>query len=275
MVIILVAIINLQYVQAEPDNISDLKVKIFGLRLNAEAINDGFLFIDNEYIDAPYKVTSKGLGIFVNNRLVDRIHLPPYYGLEDADPVMPTNITKNTSRYDPVYKKYMSQKFNYIEMHYPNQQREKKLKVYQNLPNIRKIELDDDPNFITIHTYKNGTFRLRIVIHARRVNTDFNSLTNRIENLRHFYSKNLKEGDVKFVGPRGGMKMGFSKNSMKLSAIIRMCNENISNLQSQNKEVTACKLKLWPHLSLNLMTNLVASPQLDERIQELKRKSEY
>ncbi len=127
--VIFVGIIcNFQCLMAAPNNMPDLKIETFGSHLDSEEINDGFLFIGNEYIDAPYKVTSKGLGIFVNDRLVDRIHLPSYYGLEDADPIMPTNITENTSIYDPVYKKYMFQKFNYIEMHYPNQNIEKKLR---------------------------------------------------------------------------------------------------------------------------------------------------
>lgn len=280
--VIFVGIIcNFQCLMAAPNNMPDLKIETFGSHLDSEEISDGFLFIGNEYIDAPYKVTSKGLGIFVNDRLVDRIHLPPYYGLEDADPIMPTNITENTSIYDPVYKKYMKHKFAFINKNYPNQHKEKKIEAYQNLPNIKKIDLDNNPNYITIHTFIGESIRGNIAMHGRRVKTDLNSITQRVEGKRQQYERRLKRGSVTFVARNGGMKRIFAKNPKKLSAILKLRNKNIANLplgkqqlEAQSKEIAKFGLDLQPDFQPNLLTNFVASPQLDERVQELLLKEE-
>jgi len=274
-VVIIILLCNFQYVRAE----TDLKIETFGSRLNHESIQNGFLFIDNEYIDAPYKVTSKGLGIYVNDRLVDRIYLPPYYGQEElgnTNPAMPTNITESTSIYDPIYKKYMKHKFAFIRKKYPNQYIEKKIEVYKSLPNIKKIEMTDQSGIIILYTNKEGSIRTNINPHGRRVKTDFNSITQRIERLRKFYIKNLKDEDVLFVNKRGGMKKGFAKNPRKLSAILKLRNKNITNLpsgkqrlQAQAGEVANQGLNLDTNMYQNLLTNFVASPQLEERIQNL------
>ena len=273
--IIILLICNLQYIIAE----TDLKTETFGSRLDAAPINNGFLFIENEYIDTPYKVTSKGLGIYVNNRLVDKIHLPPYYGYENlgnTDPVMPTNITKNTSRYDPVYKKYIQHKFAFVRKNYPNQLIEKKIEIYQSLPNIEKVEMTESSGIIIVHTYKEGPVRTNINIHGRRVKTDINSITQRVEHSRQFYIRNLKAKHVLFVNACGGMKKGFANNPTKLSKILKLRNKNIANLphgkqrlQAQADEVTTQGLNLSPDMHENLLTNFVASPQLEERIQNL------
>ena len=74
----------------------------------------------------------------------------------------------------------------------------------------------------------------------------------------------------------GGMRLGFAKDARKLSAILKLRNKNIANLppgkqrlQAQAGEVAAQGPNLHPHMFQNLLTNFVASPQLEERIQKL------
>jgi len=124
------------HLQESPSKeMTELYVKELG-GITGTSINSGFIFIDGRYLDAPYIVSRKGLGIFVNDVFVKKsaVQWPPVDMRVKEDPGFPSldGITENTT-FDEFTKKCWAQlapKCRYLHQTLPQDIAIRKIKEY-------------------------------------------------------------------------------------------------------------------------------------------------
>jgi hypothetical protein len=110
-------------------NTNNLHIDEFGVD-EGDAINSGFFFFDGNYIDAPYKVSRRGLAIYVNDAMIRKpIAWPPRDVRVDKDPGIPSGLTQTSTFEDIDYTddrknrldSPFSRKFRYLAQHFPQE----------------------------------------------------------------------------------------------------------------------------------------------------------
>ena len=251
----------------------DLYVDEFGITVG-ESINRGFVFFNGRYIDAPYVVTRKGLGIFVNDKMVEpppRVWPPPEWPSGDADPEMPPEITRETSLYDDVARNYARQKRAYVQKHYTREEERDIMEdFYRNLPFVKEARLSDDRRILHITTFRGEESPLRLV-HLRRRPLDKGGVLRGVEVLRKSMERGLQRGRCYFLFSRGGPIIwpGSSVIS-ELPRVVRIlrseksAEDKLEELQGTGFFSPGAKSRL-----LIMAENFHASEQLEKRLDEL------
>jgi len=149
--------------QAESPN---LYIEEFGVTTGTP-IEAGFFFYDGQYIDAPYKVESKGLGVFVNDLLVWRMPIsewPIRFPSITEDPGFFPNVTTLTK--DTTYEEFeelnrkigdpIGLKYTYLLQHFPfDEAVEKLVEYYAALPFVQEVMVEHE-RMITLKTTHNA-----------------------------------------------------------------------------------------------------------------------
>jgi len=273
--IILVLIIACFSTYAEDLASQNLHIDEFG-ESNGPPIKTGFVFYEGEYLDIPYIVSRKGVAIFINEKMIEA---PMQWPVEphpsgDINPDIPCEITKETSLYDEIFKRYIRDKVAYIQKHHtPEEERKIMERVYRNMPFIKEAKLDPKyPDILMVTTYKGEVDPLGLC-QPRRKGPDFSKKENILKHLeaqRSYYVKNLSRGDVLFLSSKGGrMVIGQNKKEYLLP-LVRILRSRMSN---EDKFKAIKKTKWHSHISMEnfgeVVTNFQASEQLEKRLKRL------
>jgi hypothetical protein len=255
----------------------NLYTKEFGVT-KSEPINSGFVFIKGQYLDAPYIVTRKGLAIFINDKMVA---LPERWPVEipsgDVDPEIPPKINKDTSFYDDVLKKYLLEKTMYVQKHYtPEEERRIMEQVYRGLPCVKEAKLDDEySDILHLTTFSGETIPAGLVsLRGRKVKHDKESVLQRVEATRKHFENNLKTGDCLIFSNGGRILIGGGNVTGRLPKLLKV----LRSSKSTDEKFEAVQQSGFPYISKDsfptIVTNFSASPQLEQRLNELIKKTQ-
>lgn len=127
----------------------DLHVTEFGEHTGQE-INDGFVFADGRYLDAPYRVARRGCALFVNGVMVQdyKIKWPPYKLEVERDPGIPAGLTReSTFEKDPSPDAHWRRKWRYLLQHFPPEEAPDRMAEYfRSLPFVKSAVFQDPPH---------------------------------------------------------------------------------------------------------------------------------
>jgi len=178
-------------------------------------VDSGFVFYDNSYLQPPYVVSRRGMGVFINEKLIKPPFLPwPLPGddatLGAADPPLPTSIDATTTPWDDTLKEYLQRKAAYFEASYARDEAIARMaEAYRALPCVRAM-LPDTQYHDTearVVTWTNGlTENVRLLpLVGRRIQWTRERLIQELEtNCRAQIEARLRKGDVYFFwGPNG------------------------------------------------------------------------
>ena len=245
-------------------------------------INDGFVFVDGQYIQAPYIVRRKGLGLFINDVMIETPgHWEPPQAESDItftnDPEMPSSIHRYSNRYDPDIRKYLYMKTGYFSKKYGKDAAILQMqKTYEQLPCVLKSYIDPiHSELLVVKWYDGSEDRVNLFPPTGRSlgkQTKSDKLE-RLESQRKNLEERLLEGDY-YIFFRSGMKITGNKHRARkiLPKLVDVLESNYSVEENNSKlrEIGFSVLKGGK--ITNMKNNFSDSPQLKSRIKKLKEK---
>ncbi|MGD2094437.1 MAG: hypothetical protein PVH77_05455 [Phycisphaerales bacterium] len=253
-----------------------LKTDEFGIG-NTETVDQGYLFVDGSYINAPYAIQRKGLGVFINGNMIERPHKwPVYVPSGDTDPKLPEGINENTSINDDIISQYLIEKQTFLHKHEPEKEAEIMAQVIENLPFVTQSQLDkDNPSIIHFTTTEGHTISQSLISRdGRTPKMDKNSILNRVENKRSHYQKGLGRGSCFFVF-HDGKRIRLSQKSIKekLPSLVEILQSSDSSRVKKQK-INKINLPFTSKSIDVLISNYKTNTKLEKRLnlrQEIKR----
>lgn len=251
-----------------------LRIDEFGAHTEP-TVNNGFLFIDGKYIGTPYMIERRGLGIFVNGKMIKKpvdFSFDPPSG--DIDPTMPQAITSETSIYDDIITTYFSKKCAYIRKHYSKEEEKAVLEnFFQNLPFVTETNISEEsPYIINVTTTENITLPMSLhVLRSNRIPTNTDNFLERIEKQCLNLHKDLVGGKCFFLSSKGG-KYRLSTNSIaeKLPIMINILSTN-EPPEIKKVRVMSAGLTISENHLNQLVENFKPTTQLNQRLEALRQ----
>lgn len=255
-----------------------LHVEEFGIK-EGEPVDNGFIFIDGQYIDTPYIVTRKGLALFINNRMVQP---PMRWSLPSSgektttysDPNLPATINEDSSSFDPDVVDYLATKNAYLRQRYPKEEAVVRIRdVYRSMPCVKQAELDAKDSEILIVVWADGSVdRVRLVpIDGRRpIKMDRQSILERLETERKNYEERLQKGDYYFFFTQGGKITGGAGAAKQILPKIVSILRSSKPADVKLIEIKDAGLPVDTIIE-TLVTNFSSSSQLETRLRELTK----
>lgn len=253
-----------------------LRVDEFGetAEEDKKLVDKGFVFLDGKYVDAPYIVTRKGLGIFLNGKMIEQpCKWPVNIPSGDEDPTLPPEINTETSMNDEVANNYLLAKHAYLRKNHTREEERRIMeKVFRGLPFITEAKLDKNkPHILHITTTEGFTINQSLVsMRGRRVVHDKNTILQRVEKSRKHFCKMLKRNDCYFLSSAKGYRTHLSLPSVK--AKLPQMNKILQSPKSsveKSKQIRQFCGGISDRLLDELINNFSASPQLEKRLNKL------
>lgn len=240
-------------------------------------VESGFVFFEGRYIEAPYSVSRRGTGVFINSVMVKKwTEWPlPDFTVED-DPGQPQGLTED-SNLDDIRTGHAARKYRYLHQHFPEEIAVKKMaEYYARLPFVETVVPERPGHFGTlVIAMKNGDLELVDVTRPPPDSVSSGHLTqqdviNSLEEARRDYEDRLEKGDCFFFFAKGA-ELSFGK--AKAARDLRLITEIL-----RSKRADGAKIALLERLSVlppaddvfySLATEFQAADQLVKRIDAL------
>lgn len=258
-------------------------VEEFGEKEGA-SIQAGFVFRDGRYVDLPYRVSRRGLAVFINDVMVrEPIKWPPRNVTVELDPGVPNALDEGSSlddienKKDP-YEAAWHRKYRFVMQHFAQDQAlEEMTKWFESLPFVESVSRKPGSSIIRVRT-KDGQERNYGVFRPPEPGFGILRSPNRedvlaeAEGRRREMEKKLLAGNCFFSFSRGG-ELLFSAPKA-----VHVLPEAVAVLASEKSK----EEKLFELQQLNILppqypegwetmaTGFRASPQLEQRIQALR-----
>jgi len=241
-------------------------------------VSNGFVFIDNEYIDAPYCISNHILTIFINGRVAECIPDPGPPMIVSELPAVPPSITTTTSLNDTTFNSFCAAVQMYFAEHYAGDFVGPIAQFYAGLPNVSTVIVQDaDIGLLQIESksgerelYGVGTVILQDDIDVLKdLNRTMNFLASTIEKGGASFFETYPGGAALF----SGFGPGVAERELPAILLLRDKKQEITDpearIQVQLDRMKQAGGDFLISSDANLLTNLVASPQLEQRIQEM------
>jgi len=249
-----------------------LRIEEFGT--NAETVDNGFVFFEGQYLEAPYEVERRGLGVFINDKMVYRpLKWPNEKPSIGTNPAMPKEITSESSIYDEIVKRYLWEKQAYLSKH-TNSDEEARLieQAIRDLPFVTDAHIDEkDPHIIHFATTEGLIISQYLIsMRGREVKWDKASVLERIEKRReHFYNALDERGACFIFTSKGGWtRLCKSSIEKKLPSMIAILKSQ-KPAEQKLSELQESPISLPSQTAKELVENFSLSPQLEARLNEL------
>jgi hypothetical protein len=183
-----------------------LRIDEFGTR--QASVDSGFVFFNGAYLETPYRMERRGLGVFIGDKMIVRPEQWPAVTEYDGnvDPEMPPEVSSESSIDDNIVREYLGQKSAYLRKHNPAQQREVMGQVFRTLPFIVEARTDEDqPHILHITTTEGRTISHSLIpMPDRGVKFDKASVLQRVEGQFDHFHGALTAGACYFLSSKGG-----------------------------------------------------------------------
>ncbi len=233
---------------------------------NEVSDNNGFVFYEGEYLEAPYVVKRKGLGVFINDKIIVRpLEIPNQSYSGDIDPELPSEITSESSIYDDIVRDYLMKKFTYLK----NTKAE--LAIYEtvirNLPFVVEAETDpNNPDILNFTTTEGLYIPMSLVpLGDRGVKYDKNSVIKRVEDQRINIHNFLSSGGCYIKSSRDGIISLHGKEELipviNILKTDKSASEKLLDFQKSN-------IRFSKNVFQEMINNFGVSSQLEIRLNE-------
>lgn len=182
-----------------------LRVDDFGVA--QASVDNGFVFFDGLYLETPYRIERRGLGVFINGKMIKQPETWPIRQFDgNTDPQMPAEINSESSIDDDIVCEYLSRKSAYVREHNPTQERDVMEHVYRTLPFIVEAQIDEDrPYILHITTTEGRTISQSLIsMVGRRARYDKASVLQRAQSQFDYCQGSLSDGACYLLLSMGG-----------------------------------------------------------------------
>jgi len=250
-------------------------LRIEDFHTSESIVDNGFVFWDGKYLEAPYEIERRGLGVFINGEIIVRpLEWPVKEYDGDEDPKIPSEINSESSINDEIVNDYLMKKHAYLRKHNAiDEERQIMEEVIKKLPFVTEVKPDSkDKSIVHIKTTEGLTFSQSLVsMRGREVKYDKDSVLQRVEAQRTHFQDALAKGACYLLSSRGGnTRLATSSVVDKLIPMIKILRSGISPgeklLEIQNSGVN-----IPDDIIKELVTNFSASSQLETRLSKLSK----
>lgn len=250
-----------------------LHIEDFGETVG-EPIEKGFMFVNGQYLDAPYIVSRRGLGIFINGLLISKPYVWPKPAATEVteDPNLPIWVVRQ-SKFEDV-RNYITEKHRYLLSKYMEPEViEKMIKHIKELPCVEKVVVVRDTS---IDAYMFSGEKCCIELssglfsRSRKVKHDKHFIIDRLEHKRHHFENVLSQGACFFISNGGETALPASLTVKHLPNIVRIVRSSKS-MQAKLQEIRDSGLSIFNSENFSdFVTSFSASSQLEQRLEKLE-----
>lgn len=209
-----------------------LKTEEFGTKAG-DSVEQGFVFLHGEYVEVPYVVSRRGLGLFVNDQLVRRPQRWPvkvYTG--DEDPERPAEINNESSLYDDVVSEFLARKSAYLRKNYsPEEEARRMEQVLRGLPFVKEATLNKSSADVLDVTTMDGTTVSQSLVSMRRASplVDRSAVLQDVERHREHLEKSLRDGACLFLANAAGeLRLSQTSSRQTLHRMVEVLDSSVS-----------------------------------------------
>ena len=201
------------------------------------SVTNGLVFIDGQFITPPYVVSRREGEILLNGLHLDWVmQWPPKKktpppSAPTMEPVMPSSITKQTTRYDKDYLTYISNIRQYLITKFGTKKGvEMMVDVYRKLPCIKTAEREEnDPDSINVVWADGSKGGIRQIPFPRgELNLTKKQATEYIDHMAEIYVHALENNNYFMTGStvgRRGTHESFTRTLVPLAETLKIAKD--------------------------------------------------
>ena len=250
-------------------------LRIEDFHTSESVVDNGFVFWDGKYLEAPYRIERRGLAVFINGEIIVRpLEWPVKEYDGDEDPKLPSEINSESSINDDIVNDYLLKKHAYLRKHHTiEEERQIMEEVVKTLPFVTEVKPDSKDNSIVyIKTTEGLTFSQSLVsMRGREVKYDKDSVLQRVEAQRTHFQDALTNGACYLLSRRGG-RTRLSANSVieKLVPAIEILRSNRPP-EDKVREIRNAGINIPGNRIKEMADNFFPSSQLEARLSRLSK----
>jgi hypothetical protein len=251
-------------------------VELFGTN-EGKPVDLGFLFYEGRYVEAPYRVSRRGVGLYVNDIRFPGSGFWPPDDWEDKDADPPPGLTRNSKWSDLYFKDgrghWDSIKLNWLKRHHkPEEASRLYVQHLKELPFIAKVEVVSR-NQLKITTHGGEIINTIGLAEAPWFPPTKEQVLEGVEYRRRRLERRLQEGDCILMFESGSeISFGQQRAARELPVVAEILS---SNRTAAEKGDLLERIGIWEPgpTWMKLVTNFQPSAQLAERARALAEKT--
>lgn len=243
----------------------------------SQPISNGFVFVEGQYVEAPYVVSRKNLEIYINDRLIaDYAPLVKEVPKPEKErPVVPSDITAQSTPYDKNVVNYVVRMQTYLSSHYKRDEIADEMeKMYRGLPYVKSVHRNADKTSATV-TYMDGnTINENLIPFARKPAITPENAVEYVSRDCRNYADRLRDGVVYSFSAKGSRKHSFGANTAKevLPGVVKVLRSSQDDETKAKQLADMLGMAAIPKEQVNtFVKELSPSKQLDERVDALTK----
>ncbi len=252
-----------------------LRIEEFGIG-EPVSVTSGFFFLDGQYMEAPYVLRRRGLGVFLNGELLSP---PREWPLDvpsgDADVSIPPEIDSETSWFDDIVGQYLGRKQAYLYGRYPHEQAVDMIaQAITSLPLVAGARRDEkSPKILHVATTEGLTIPCWLPPMSMRAAHDRESVLQSVEgDLNHFRKMLGRSACYLVFHDAGQTCLPRPHVGRTLPAVVELLG-SVMPAQAKRAAIKRLCPGMPERARERLVRNFRASPQLEARIAAVSRKS--
>ena len=252
-------------------------IELFGIN-EGKPVDSGFLFYDGRYVEAPYRVSRRGVGLYVNDSRFPGSGFWPPDDLEDKDPGPPPGLTRNSKWSDLLIKgkpggSWDGVKLRWLKRHYkPEEASRLFIQYLKDLPFVAKVEVVSR-NELKITTHGGEIIETIGLAAAPWFPPTKEQVLEELERRRRRLERRLQEGDCILMFESGSeISFGQERAARELPVAVEILSSKRSDAE---KADLLERIGIWEPSPtfLKLVTQFQPSAQLTERLRALSEKT--
>lgn len=246
---------------------------------NPDKKNEGFLFINGKYIEAPYQVLHEKGWILINGIKIKKVSDWPIRLESPGKPQIPAAIIKNAKSFDDMAvvgekDNWSGRMIRWISRNYKGAKSKsaERITFYKSLPFVDEVKEHSNGNELTL-TFKDGSSEIYEFESIPPIeHLTESDVLEEIEQLRMQMESRLASGGT-HVFLENGLEIAFGKQ--KAAKDLKLFYEVLSSDRTNDEKVSIMKrMNIFPEVKTkyfdDFLNSFQASPQLMERVNQLK-----
>ena len=250
-----------------------LRVDEFGMG-QPVSVTEGFVILKGRYVEAPYFLQRKGLGVFLNGQMI----VPPQKWPREvargsADVALPGGISAESSWFDESVRRYVADKFAYLSAHNDIEQAAAmKAQVIAALPFVTQAERDKERSHVlNVSTTEGLTIPCLLVSVQRGGRLDRDGLRQSLDRTVEHHAKLLSTGACFVLTQGGGGTFLPSKNvGRRLQRLVETLGSDAPS-GTKRAEIKKISDAISDKAISEMIKRFSESAQLRARIEELSQ----
>ena len=242
----------------------------------SQPISNGFVFVEGQYVEAPYVVSRKDLAIYINDRLIADYaplvkDLPE---LDETQPALPSDVSTNANPEDPLLGNYLYRMGNYLASQRSRTTALAEMEsVLKELPCVTNVRREVNPEYATVEFMNGRKVSMGLLPFRRRPAITSSSVLEHVSRDCRNYADRLQAGVVYSVSAKGSRKHSFGADTAMdvLPNVVKALRSSQDDETKAKQLADMLGMAAIPKEQASAFVTQISttSTQLDERVKAL------